>query len=71
MQHKSLLVLATLSNCCYAQQAAPDVVASINSITQGLVDLGVLVDLISADNLADATQVNSTNLEKLNSLPEN
>lgn len=47
MYSKSLLILAAVSGCCYAQQAAEDVVTGIDSITQNLADLAVLVKAVS------------------------
>lgn len=46
MFSKSLLVLAALSGC-YAQQAASDLTTTIDTITQSLTDLTVLVKAVS------------------------
>jgi hypothetical protein len=47
MFSKSLLILAAVSSCSYAQQAAADVASSLDSFTQSLSDLETLVKAIS------------------------
>jgi hypothetical protein len=44
-----LLVLAAFSSYCYAQQAASDVVTSLDAITQSLTDATVLVNAVSSN----------------------
>jgi hypothetical protein len=45
---KSLLVLAAVSSCCYAQQTASDLTTAIDSISQSLIDLTALVEAVAS-----------------------
>ncbi len=45
---KSLLVLAAVSSCCYAQKSASDLTTAIDSISQSLTDLTVLVKAVAS-----------------------
>jgi hypothetical protein len=49
MYSRLFLVLAAISSYCYAQQAASDVVTSLDAITQSLSDATVLVNAVSSN----------------------
>ena len=58
MYPQSLLVLAAFSCCCYAQQAASDVVKSIDGITQGLQDAKDLANAVSSTEETEVCEAN-------------
>lgn len=68
MFSKSLFVLAAVSSCCYAQQAAADMVTDLDSITQSISDLTVLV---KAASTTEETQVCPTEWVSSMNIPAN